>query len=392
MKNIVVVQNTELGWHLALSTFLTWLLRYYKQSPRFTFSVVCWYVDKEDAIEQIRKQMHIYEMWTAYNKIRDNIRFTVKCFRQLSRLNKTLKIDIIHCLYPNSSLQAAVLYKIFVDRKVNIVYDVRSPRIEMSFANQWISASKQRIKTIMHLSEKLLIRFVDYFVFITEWTKWYYHEKYAPKRQDEKVSIIPTWVDVQQFSPWCSSQEKRALRKKLWIAPSEKVIWYVWTISKMREMSLFLSQQSDWIKNNAVKFIFIWDGDDLPHLKQMMNALELQDKCIFLWKMQQSELIPYMHIFDYWRCHLPDIFVFSNSFPLKIVEYIAAGIPVIASTCTAHITIQQKLKNIWIYKHWFADIPFDEINTQWFIYDSTILTYNRENLRLLYMHIYENLS
>lgn len=391
LKKIVLIQNTELGWHLALSTFLTWLMSAYQKSESFSFDLICWYVDQEDQIKQIRKNITIYEMWTAYNKIRDNIRFTWKSFRTLKILNKSKKIDIIHCLYPNSSLQAAVLYKIFIDRKVKILYDVRSPRIEMAFANKWISASKQRIKKCMHFSEKVLIQYVDYFVFISEWTQNYYEEKYTLSVKDT-VSIIPTWVDVQLFSYTPSLEEKAKTRQSLWISPKEKVIWYVWTISKMRELSLFFKNQCNWIKQNTVKFVIIWDGDDLYDLKKVINECDLDNKCSVLWKMKQSELIPYMHIFDYWLCHLPDIFVFSNSFPLKIVEYIAAWIPVIASNSKAHVSIQQKLKNIWIYDTWFSDIPFDEIQLQWFIPEKNIIQYSRENLRLLYTTIYENLS
>lgn len=336
--------------------------------------------------------MTIHEIWTTYNSIRDNIRFTWKSFLQLCALNKTQKIDIIHCLYPNSSLQAAVLYKLCVDRKVKILYDVRSPRIEMAFANHWISSSKQRIKTVMHLSERVLTRFVDCFVFITEWTKQYYQEKYALHFCNDAVAIIPTWVDVHQFSQAVSPAEKTRLRKKLWIAADQKVLWYVWTISKMREISCFLKQQSQWIKNNPLTLVLIWDGDDLDTVKQVIQEYWLHEKCVVLWKMKQSELIPYMHLFDYWRCHLPDIFVFSNSFPLKIVEYIAVWIPVIASNSKAHRSIQQQLNNIWIYEQGFADIPFDHIDVQWFLHDDNIMHYDRENLRLLYMHIYDNLS
>ena len=64
---------------------------------------------------------------------------------------------------------------------------------------------------------------------------------------------------------------------------------------------------------------------------------------IFTGKLPQSELIPYMHIFDYGRCHLPDIFVFQNSFPLKILEYSSVGIPVLCSQIKAHEDIKQQL-------------------------------------------------
>jgi len=97
----------------------------------------------------------------------------------------------------------------------------------------------------------------------------------------------------------------------------------VGTISQMREMSTFLSTQIDFIQSHPVKFLMIGDGDDASNITTLFAQHNLSDKLLMMGKMKQSDLIPYMHIFDYGRCHLPDIFVFRNSFPLKILEYLA---------------------------------------------------------------------
>lgn len=385
-KNIVLLQNTEIGWHLALSTFLTWLIREYKSGDWFNFSLICWYIDKLDQLEWAEKQIDIYEIWTSYNKISDNLLFMRKSFKKLISLNRKVKIDILHCLYPNSSLMSAVLFKLFVNRKVKIIYDIRSPWIEMSFANSHISKKKNRVRNLMHFSEKILTKFVDYFVFISEWTKEYYTNKYNLSLKDN-LSIIPTWVDVEKFSKPIPEQQKDELRKKHWIGLDDTVIGYVGTISKMREMSNFLATQIDWIKSNpTVKFLMIWEWDDLENIKQVVKDGWVDKQFIFAGKMKQSELIPYIHIFNYWRCHLPDIFVFRNSFPLKILEYMAAWVHVLASDIKAHRDIARE--NDWRIEIYLTDFP-NKTNLNATVLPINVQKYSRVTLLELYVYAYK---
>lgn len=169
--------------------------------------------------------MSMYEMKTAYNKITDNILFTIRAFRQLLQIHAQKKIDVIHALYPNSSLQVAVLFKICVSRKTRIIYDVRSPRIEMSFANAHIHKAKLFFKWLMHLSEYILIKWVNYFVFITKGTQEYYKQKYA--MPEMATTILPTGVDIAKFSLELTEQEKLSLRERLGIGKDDIVIGYV---------------------------------------------------------------------------------------------------------------------------------------------------------------------
>lgn len=339
-KRIVLLQNTELWWHLALSTFLTWLLQRYTSSDEYTYDLICGSIEREDQLWSIPQVITVHPLWTQYNKIVDNFRFTRKAFQMLRRLHKEQPIDILHGLYPNSSLQAMVLFKWFVHRKVKLIYDVRSPWIEMSFANAHISYAKWLIRWCMHMSEKILTKRADYFVFISAWTQQYYTEKYALSFSATTVSVIPTGVDVEKFSLNISADEKQAMRNKLGIANTTKIIWYVGSISKMRCMSDYIVSQQDKLKSADICFLMIGAGDDLEDMQAMVDTYWLSEKFIFLGKMPQSDLIPYMHIFDYGWCHLPDIFVFQNSFPLKILEYLAVDMPVVCSDIHAHRVIQ----------------------------------------------------
>jgi glycosyltransferase involved in cell wall biosynthesis len=62
------------------------------------------------------------------------------------------------------------------------------------------------------------------------------------------------------------------------------------------------------------------------------------------------EYIPYFtSAFDAGICHLPDNLIFRYSFPLKILEYLACEIPVLASDIKAHRDILSETGNIYLY-------------------------------------------
>ena len=57
-----------------------------------------------------------------------------------------------------------------------------------------------------------------------------------------------------------------------------------------------------------------------------------------------------MAALDIGFCHLPNNPVFRHSYPMKILEYLACGIPVLASDIPAHREIAKHLKGIYIYR------------------------------------------
>ena len=357
-KNIVLIQNTEIGGHLALSTFLTGLVQQYRSSDHI-YSLICGYIDQQDQIWNTQQHMAIYEMWTAYNSIKDNLKFTRKAFLQLRKLHQAKHIDIIHCLYPNSSIQAAFLFKIFVSRKTKIIYDVRSPWIEMSFANNHVAKKKDRLRQVMHISERILTKIADYFVFISSGTYTYYTQQYSLSDQVPH-SIIPTGTNVEKFSNSPSDDEKTKILQEFGISDDKIIVWYVGTVSSMREMDIYISTYADDIKNHPhIHFFIVWGGDGLDAMKDIVQKSWLEDQFSFTGKMKQSELIPYMHVFDYGWCHLPDIFVFRNSFPLKILEYMAVWLPILASDIKAHQDISQA--NPWVIDIYTKNIQLSSL-------------------------------
>ena len=58
----------------------------------------------------------------------------------------------------------------------------------------------------------------------------------------------------------------------------------------------------------------------------------------------------YLSTFDVGICHLPDTFVFRQSSPMKILEYLASGTPVLASDILTHQESAKIFPQVKIYK------------------------------------------
>lgn len=386
-KNIFIVQNTELGWHLALSVFLTNLLKRYKKEELFDYTLICWKIENEAEctfLQDNKIKVHTTETWLY--KIKDNILFSWRTFKILLNSHKVRKIDIIHAFYPNSSLLWSALFKLFISWKTKIFYDVRSPWIEMSFANNHLSKKSNIVRNIMHFSEFVLIRFVSEFIFITEWTREYYKKTY--KLWDNISStIIPSGVSVWDFSKPVNPETREKILWEYWWDQWDKVIGYVGNISNIRELDQFLKNNAQWIIDSKYKLIIIWDWDWLEPIRTVIKDNSLDSKVFLLGKKLRTEIPDYIQTFDYWLCHLPDIFVFQNSFPLKVLEYLSAWKPVLCSIIKAHTSIATNFREQIILYDSVIDFWQIPENRTW--RSDEIFSYDWSNLYKKYTGIYE---
>lgn len=342
MKRIFIIQNTPLNEPLPLSVYLTDLLRNFNKNKEFEINLIIG-KSKDIPKEIIRLCNKIYQFQSSTYSIKDNLKFSFFIKRILKKENHIKKIDIVHCFYPNSSLLGAVLFKLN-NKDVRIIYDVRSPWIEMSiergFINKWIVPM---YKKILYSEEKWLCNKTDEFIFITEGIKNYYTKKY--NLANKKIFISPSGVDTNIFK-----KVKTDIRQKYGIKDNEILIGSVGGIAKIRKLDEFLDIFKEIInKNKKIKLMFVGEGDSLQDLKN--KSLNFNKNVIFVGKVPHDEVPEYISAFDFGLCHLPNIFIYQNSFPLKILEYLACGVPVLASELKAHEEISKQLNGIYIYKN-----------------------------------------
>lgn len=367
-KNVYIARNASLFDHLALTTYLRNII--VKLSNKKQYKIVILPL-KSSKKYKINKEILIEEVkGNTYSAI-GNLKYAYNLYK---KLRKNKKIDIIHCIYPISSLSSAVLYKILNNRSVKIIYDIRSPWIEMGDEKKLIPKSLNKfIKKFFYRLEKYLTKHIDGFIFISEGLKDFYEQKLNLKNY--KYRIISSGVDTKFFK----NQGKKFLRDKYKLKKDDFIIGYSGTLQKMREMDFLIYAMKELVKKDEkYKLMFIGDGEDRKRLENITNQLKLNNNVIFTGKIPFNDIPKYISGFDIGVCHLPDIFIFRHSSPLKILEYLSCEIPAICSDIETHRNTSNRLKNVFLYKDTKS---FNElIEKIKFTPDKNIKRYDWENI------------
>ncbi len=397
MKRIFVIQNTELNSHLPLSVYLTGLLINFKKDEfiqkNIEFNLIISKTEKvPDEIKEFCSSIH--QINTSLYRVKDNLKFSFQTFKILKKENKKNKIDIVHPFYPNSSLLGSVMFKILINSKVKIIYDIRSPWIEMIFARKHIKSSlTYSLKKILYLEERLLLFFVNYFIFITPGLKNFYKKKFKLNRL--KRSIIPSGVDTKVFKSYKNKKYITNLKKRFGYKRNHIVIGHVGTVCYSRRLDQFLDIfEKAYQKNKNLRLFFLGGGADEGRLKKIVLSKNLDKVITFHPKTIHSNVPKFISLFDYGLCHLADIFVYRNSFALKILEYLSCKKPVLVSDIKTHREIKKDFENslnnpVIIYQN-PEDISRLRNNVQYNF--KKIRDYSWNNLTKKYLSIWNNLD
>ncbi len=360
LMHVCIAQNVTLTDHLGLSTYLKNITRHLEDDELKISLVIQKGPNNPDGMPD---NIAIYQIDSNLYSVKANLDYTRKLNSILNSINRDDPIDLIHCLYPYSSVAGAALFK----RKhpsTRIVYDLRSPWIEMSVERGSVPVSVSAVyRRLAYLLERFLSTYVDGFIFITQGLFEFYKQKIKPGNRP--VVILPSGIDLESFS--CQKNlglsgssyltdkdmdlidKDTGLKENYSIREDDILLGYVGAISSMRELSFILSAFEQLPDN--YRLMFVGDGDDRVCLEELSGKYGLKDRVIFTGKVPHNSIVSYISLFDVGLCHLPDRFVFRHSFPMKILEYLACGIPVLASDIKAHSDIAARNKNIYLYNN-----------------------------------------
>lgn len=337
---ICVVQNVSIGKHLALSTYIRNLVESLAKvgTTRVTALVTSGY-DNGD----IPDGVNIYESGTDLYSPLGNLQFIWWCLKTLKNIGRKEPIDVIHAVYPSSSTIASLLYKFLFSPKSRVIYDIRSPWIDMSLKRGRIPTWGQiPFRAMAIILERVLLKLVDGVVFITNALRDYYNDLGMGGRRP--ILVAPSGIDLDKFH----SHEEGSLRQLLGINSQKRIIGYVGGIAETRNLqfvvdafnSLSLEEPNRWA------LVFIGDGDDFANLRRRVdNSQDIH----FMGRVPHSDVPIHISRFDLGLCHLPQTPLFNMSFPMKILEYLACGVPVMVSDIPAHRQLAAKLTGIVTY-------------------------------------------
>ncbi|MBV1780725.1 glycosyltransferase [Paeniglutamicibacter sp. ABSL32-1] len=143
-----------------------------------------------------------------------------------------------------------------------------------------------------------------------------------------KISLLPNAADIYEFAP---------LRPEAAFAADYKLeggftLGYAGSVLEYEGLDLAIRSVAEIVNaGEPIKLVVVGDGPALADLKTMASELELGDSVQFLGRVPASEVPRFIELFDAVVCPRVSSIVTEMVSPLKPLEAMSAGKPVIAS-------------------------------------------------------------
>jgi glycosyltransferase involved in cell wall biosynthesis len=337
--DVVLLQNFPFYSHKALSVYLSNIAYELARISEINLTVIS---------TGDQEQLNNYDFKIITTKgnpysFFGNLTYTFQAAKIIKKLKKKQNIDIIHGLYPLSSIAAINLSRI--KKQSKIIYELRSPWLLVGKAIGTVPFALSNL--YLHLAsfiEKILMKKSDGFIFITEDLHKFYGMK-LPKEYDHLV--IPSGINLEIFS---IKEKKIDIRKKFNLEKDTTILGYIGSLEHARELDQVVKYIAAAIKTDLnLVFVLVGDGDGKEKMQAKAKELGIEDKVIFVPPVFHTEIPYWISEFDVCISHIADIPVYRPSFPLKILEFAALNKPILATAILPHKNFLEEYGNGKLY-------------------------------------------
>lgn len=144
-------------------------------------------------------------------------------------------------------------------------------------------------------------------------------------REKDDITIVPIGADLDIFSIGNSS-----IRQKYGVKDEEFLFLYAGTLHPLRNIEVLVDSLKNVAKKYPVKLMLVGDHGT-ERLQKHAAAIGIQDKVICVGSVPYTEVPSYMQCCDTFISYVPITPEFTIQPPLKTVEALACGLPVIAT-------------------------------------------------------------
>lgn len=272
---------------------------------------------------QLLQGMHVHRI-----PLRSVGRYSLDRFRflaQASRLARMGNFDVIHVY---AFVGAGILPMIGNRKGARWLYDCQTSAIKPPFLRlqNWLIAAESRsFDSITVLSEG--IRDIVF----------------GPGQPVE--AIVPLGADFEHFRP---EPPIPAMCRKYGFGEKDLVLVYCGTLDHNRRMDKLLDAFAFAARReSSAKLLIIGDGSALNELKIQAHELSLQNRIIFAGLVPYAEIPAHLAIATIALAFISMDACFEHQPPTKTVEYLAQGLPVIATdTAGNRVFIEDNLNGV----------------------------------------------
>jgi glycosyltransferase involved in cell wall biosynthesis len=230
--------------------------------------------------------------------------------------------NIVHI---NSSCKWYFLIKLFSRTKAKFIYHSMSYPLAYSAFER-----KKRM-----LINSIMAKFMDRFIFQTIEAK----NHYLGMRRAKNTEIIPVGFCSETLYPE-GDTVRISMRKKFNIEGGKKVIVFTGSLSKFRKLDTLVQAFQRVVKAHPETILLvIGDGDAKQDLQNLADSLHIEKNVIFTGLIPHEELRNHIAVADIGLAYVPIDENYTYNPPLKTFEYLACGLPVIATNTVSNASI-----------------------------------------------------
>jgi glycosyltransferase involved in cell wall biosynthesis len=149
----------------------------------------------------------------------------------------------------------------------------------------------------------------------------------------DRVGVWTSGVDTNRFKP----QEATELRRKLGLG-DKFVVFYHGSVNENRGV-IELARASKYLQDNDnIKMLIVGGGNEWKQLRTIVND-EILDRVILESSVPYADVPGWIAAADLCAVPLPDHHWWRVSSPLKLMEYLAMGKPVLLTDIVAHRSV-----------------------------------------------------
>lgn len=243
----------------------------------------------------------------------------------ISSVVQFLNVNNFNIVHLHSSCPWFGLIKFISGTKAKFIYH------SMSFPLQ--DSKFERQKKMLVISA--MARFMDTCIFQSVEAK----NNWLGMRGSKKTVIIPVGFSNNAFCP-ADAGSIISARKKLGIEKNQIVIVFTGALSKFRKLDklLIVFKRVITVCPEA-RLVMIGDGNDKKDLETLVVLNGLENCVIFIGQIQHKEVRRYLFMADIGLAYVPINESYTYNPPLKTFEYLACGLPTIATRTISNSVI-----------------------------------------------------
>ena len=248
-------------------------------------------------------------------------------FRMSLQLARKYRPDVIHAHSPFTCGLVGCLVGSITG--IPVIYEMRGIWEDSHTSRYGMATTSLRYRAVRSL-ETIALKYADMCFPISDALR---EEIMSRGISPDKIVVVPNGVDIKKFSPGPASEDLvRSLNLE-----GKTVFGYIGTFFHYEGLDLLVEAFEELApKFDSLNLMLVGDGELMPKLKELASKSSYSERIIFTGRIRNNLIVDYYKLFDLLVLPRRDAREANLVTPLKPLEIMAMGKPLVASDVGGH--------------------------------------------------------